>query len=150
VLADDAALADALAARGAVLDAALTLVEGCEQMTLRLYGSATPATEDPPALSPDLGPGARYLEARLTARRAETSVPEMGALRPGLAALVRAERVERHATPPLLATIYHLVERGAASAYLEAVATASGRLRDVRARASGPWAPYAFAPDETL
>lgn len=146
VLADEAALDAALAGRAEAMAAALALVNGREQMTLRLYGrAAAPSRHRAPARG--RGPGARYLAGRLGERRAETAVPELAPLRSALAPLVRAERAERHHTPPLLATVHHLVERGSAQAYLSAVA--SRRLKGVRARASGPWAPYAFAPEET-
>jgi gas vesicle protein GvpL/GvpF len=145
VLADEEALAAALAGRGEEMAAALTLVSGCEQMTLRLYGEPA-AVAAHPVPAPGPGPGARYLGERMSARRAETAIPELGPLRSLLAPLVRAERAERHHTPPLLATVHHLVERGGAAAYLAAVAGAGPSLGNVRARASGPWAPYAFAP----
>ena len=93
------------------------------------------------------GPGTRHLTGRMRAHRAAAEVPEMEPLRHALAALVVAERVERHRTPPLIATVYHLVERGSVRTYLAAVAAANRRLVDVRARATGPWAPYAFGPD---
>ena len=150
VVDDDAAVADALQERGAMLGAALALVEGREQMTLRLYGFVTPAPDAVPSPSHDLGPGARYLTRRLAARHAELAVPELAAWRPMLAPLVRAERVERHVTPPLVATVYHLIDRGAASAYEDAVSAGDAAAADVHARVSGPWAPYAFAPDEVL
>jgi hypothetical protein len=148
VVDDDAAVANALQERGATLDAALKLVAGREQMTLRLSGSAMPAPDAVPTHSHDLGPGARYLTGRLAARRAEVVVPELAAWRPLLAPLVRAERVERHVTPPLVATVYHLIDRGAAPAYEHAVSAGDTAVADVYARVSGPWAPYAFAPDE--
>jgi len=149
VLADDAALVRALDAHSDALDEALALVDGREQMTLRLYGFAAPAPDVVPARAPDHGPGARYLSRRLDARRADATAWELGPLRPVLASLVRAERVERHAIPPLVATVYHLVDRGTARAYLDVV-RAHARLADVRVRASGPFAPYAFAPGESL
>jgi len=146
LLPGEAALAAALADRAEGISAALDLVEGRAQMTLRLYGRAAPLPA-PGEVHPALGSGTRYLRGRMSAWRAATTVPEMAPLRPALAALVVAERVERHRTPPLIATVYHLVERGSAKTYLAAVAAASRDLVDVRARVSGPWAPYAFAPD---
>ena len=150
VVEDDDALAEVLGSRRAALEASLSLVEGREQMTLRLYGPSAPVQVAVTAPQEELGPGARYLTGRMAARRAETVAPEIAALRPGLTPLVRGERVERSAIPPLVATVYHLIDRGAAHADVAAVDAARDRLGDVQTRVSGPWAPYAFAPQEPL
>ena len=74
-------------------------------------------------------------------------MPEIAPLRSALAPLVLAERAERHDRPPLLASVYHLVPRGRSRAYRRAVATARARLGAVRLSVTGPWPPYAFAPE---
>jgi hypothetical protein len=63
----------------------------------------------------------------------------------GLQDLVRAERIERVDGPPLLATVYHLVDRGGAAAYLARLEALRTLVPDLRLTASGPWPPYAFA-----
>lgn len=141
---DEAALRQALGPRAAELREALALVAGCEQMTLRVYGGAWPTEKTAVAKTPPgLGPGSRYLAARWRARR----VPEIEPLRRVLGGLVRAERAERHATRPLIASVYHLIPRGRARAYRGALLRTRRDLGDVTVRASGPWAPYAFAPE---
>ena len=60
---------------------------------------------------------------------------------------VRGERRVRHERPPLLASVYHLVPRESLDAYQAAV-TAAAREAGLRVSSSGPWPPYAFAPDE--
>jgi hypothetical protein len=141
------ALADALAARAPRLRAALALVAGREQMTLRVFGEPAPVApaEPPPG---EQGPGTRYLEARRRRAHCDAAVPELGPLRPWLAPLVRAEAAQRHDAAPLLASVYHLVDRGTAPAYLEAVAVGAPALAPVRASATGPWPPYAFAAEQ--
>jgi hypothetical protein len=148
-LLSEASLTDVLAARGRELREALALVTGREQMTLRLLGPATPAPTAAETVETvdDVGPGTRYLDARRAEWRRAHAVPELAPLRPALAALVRAERVTRHDATPLLASVYHLVDRGAAAAYAEALARAAEALAPIRAVASGPWPPYAFAPE---
>jgi hypothetical protein len=147
VVDDEHALADLLAPRSAELGQALELVAGREQMTLRLYGEQPLADADPPPpAAADGGPGTRYLAERLRQARRLDAAPEVAALRRALAPLVVDERVERHDTPPLLASLYHLVERGAGPRYLAALAAARADLGDLVARPSGPWPPYAFAP----
>ncbi len=47
----------------------------------------------------------------------------------------------------LLATVYHLIERGSVAAYSRALAEASSRLSGVRVAVSGPWPAYAFTPE---
>jgi hypothetical protein len=165
---------------------ALTLVAGCEQMTLRLYGelSATaPVPTEQPAnreadyawMAPALGPGARYLTSKVR----DKTVPGLDAIRLALTDFVRAEQIQHHGesggglrldgagesggrlgldgagesggrlgldgagAPPLLASVYHLIERGRSAEYKTALDQAnSGSC--VRVAASGPWPPYAF------
>jgi len=150
-LLSESALADALGARARELREALALVAGREQMTLRLLGEATPGPAAAPApdhpADGDLGPGARYLAARRAEWRRAHEAPELEPLRPALQPLVRAERVTRHDTPPLLASVYHLVDRGGVAAYRAAVEDGAAAVAPLRVVATGPWAPYAFAPE---
>lgn len=146
LLHDDAALADALARRRGPLAEALGRVAGCEQMTVRVWGDgAAPA----PAAGAESGggPGTRYLTDRRRAHAAGHSVPELEALRQRLGDLVRGERVERHDRPPLLATVQHLVPRGAGGRYVAIVDGCRAGVRPCRVSVTGPWLPYAFAED---
>ena len=147
VLDGETALADAIAERAPRLREALALVAGREQMTLRVFGEAASLDDVVPAAS-DLGPGARYLEARRRQARRDADVPELAPLRGYLAALVRAEHAQRHEAPPLLASVYHLIDRGCSAAYVDAVAAGVAALAPTRAVATGPWPPYAFAPEQ--
>jgi hypothetical protein len=122
--------------RAAELREALELVRGREQMTLRVHGDAPGPTQLGPLPA---GPGARYLEERRRARR----LPELDELRAALQDLVRAERVERHQERGLLASVYHLIDRGSASPYLARLNAVEG----LRVIASGPWPAWSFAPE---
>jgi len=135
LLADDAAVTEALARRRGPLAQALGRVAGCEQMTVRAE-SATGG-----------GPGTRYLAQRRQAQEQAQRVPELEPLRRRLGELVRAERVERHDRPPLLATVQHLVPRGAGGRYVAVVDDARDALRPWRVSVTGPWLPYAFGED---
>ncbi|MBX3471553.1 MAG: GvpL/GvpF family gas vesicle protein [Planctomycetes bacterium] len=146
VAADEAALAERIGPRVDALRRALDLVRGREQMTLRLFGpleatGALPAADDPGDTG--LGPGARYLARR----RAALGVPEAAGLLEALGARVRATRVERPAAGAgeLLASVYHLVDRGAADGYRAQVEALAPGLAPRRVRVSGPWPAYAFA-----
>lgn len=143
----ETALADAIAGRAPRLREALALVAGREQMTLRVFGDAAPIDDAAP-VADDPRPGTRYLEDRRRRTRRDADVPELAPLRCHLDALVRAEQVQRHPTPPLLASVYHLIDRGRAAAYMDAVAAGAAALAPTRAVATGPWPPYAFAPEQ--
>ena len=151
VAADAQDLCARLARAGAGLREALARVAGREQMILRIYrassgpSSATaPNEECPPS---GAGPGARYLAERARAQRSAAAAEELAPIRPVLDRFVTAERVERHQTPPLVASVYHLLARGSAPAYAAAVERAARDLPELRITVSGPWAPYAFAPE---
>ena len=141
---DGAALAELIAPQAATLRRALAQVAGREQMTLRLYGS-TRRGEIKTAVPLPAGPGTRYLASRGAATlRAQ---PDLARLRRTLAGLVHAERIEPSQTPPLLGSVYHLVDRGQRRAYQRALRRVTCQLADLRVVPSGPWTPYAFAPE---
>lgn len=144
LMADDAALAEALAPRGPQLARALALVSGCEQMTLRVWGEVTAAA---PAPAAEGVPGTRYLVGRRRAREWAYHVPELEPVRRRLGDLVRGERTRRHDRPPLLATVQHLIPRGAAGRYLEEIDAARDGLKPWRVSVTGPWPAYAFSEE---
>jgi hypothetical protein len=153
VFPDEVALRGVVAERREALTAALALVAGREQMTLRVFGdtaAAAPATAPRRVSATPRGgrAGTRYLGDRRAAAERARAVPEIDWLRPALSRFVRAERTERHARPPLLASVHHLIPRGRASAYLAAVDRALRTSRAVRVVASGPWPPWAFVSEE--
>lgn len=144
LLTDGAALRDLIAPQAAALRRALAQVAGREQMTLRLYGSAPRGGVEAAAPLPS-GPGTRYLTARSAATL--RALPDFVRLRGTLAGLVRAERIEPSRTPPLLGSVYHLVDRDQRRAYQRALRSVTCQLADLRVVPSGPWTPYAFAPE---
>jgi gas vesicle protein GvpL/GvpF len=151
---DETALRDALQPRARELGEVLRVVRGCEQMTVRVYSidAATASAEEPAAGEPagTARPGTDYLVSRQRERRRAREVPELDPVRSALSQLVREERAQRHHTPPLLASVYHLIERGQAAAYQETLTRAAAALGGVRVSASGPWPPYAFAPESLV
>lgn len=129
-----------MATRRDAIREALALVRNRRQMTLRLFepdalasgGSAGRAASS----------GAAYLEAR----RAAAAIP--AALRAAgdvLEPLVRAERAEP-ARGKTGATLYHLIDCDAADRYAGELAAFLSRSPAAIA-VSGPWPPFAFAPD---
>jgi hypothetical protein len=142
---DTATLARLIEPRAPELRAALGRVEGREQMTLRVFRTAARTRRDEPIPPPRGGRGTRYLAARREAWR--RAAPVVARIRAGLEGLIRDERVEPSESSPLLASVYHLVDRGQSRAYQRAVRNLACRLADIRVVSSGPWAPYAFAPE---
>lgn len=143
---DEADLAAKLAPRAGDLARALRLVQGCVQITLRVFGEPDPA---PPA-EPEAagGPGRRFLAARQRELERARSLPEIDPLREVLRPLFRAERIERQTAGRLLGTAYHLVPREQAADYLATLEGERGKLSGGRrVVASGPWPPYAFGPE---
>jgi hypothetical protein len=142
---DERQLCEAVRAQGPGVREALLAVRGCDQMTLRF--SREDGADDVPAAEPDEnGPGTRYLTQRRAVAGDPAALPEIRPVLDALAPFVRGERRQRHERPPLLASVYHLVPRDGLDAYRAALAAATAKAR-VRVASSGPWPPYAFAPD---
>jgi hypothetical protein len=140
---DERAAARLLTPRTVELAGRLARVRGHEQMTVRVFGPPSPGPPPPRTRPTRSGPGTRYLAARQRAH----GVPELDSIRPLFDGLVTDERVQRHATPPLLASLYHLVPRGRRAQYRARLARAATRLAPLRLAVSGPWPPYAFGAD---
>jgi Gas vesicle synthesis protein GvpL/GvpF len=145
-LPDEQAVAEWLAAHGPELAEALAQVAGCVQMTLRVFGEPGNDLEAPEPETAG-GPGTQYLAQRRREAERERSLPEIAPLREALRPLLKAERIERPATPGRLrATAYDLIARGASDDYTRIVAETAPSLPGWHVTASGPWPPYAFAP----
>jgi hypothetical protein len=138
---DAAELDRRLGFQAPALTRALALVAGREQMTLRVVAPAGPRA--PRAARRPGGPGARYL-ARLARDRA---VPGLAPLRAAVRRFVKAERVEPDPAEAGAVRVHHLVDRGRSAAYAAAVRNAARALPGLRLTVTGPWAPYAFAPE---
>jgi len=131
---------DALEGRREDVADALDLVRGRRQMTWRLRKSPKKTAREVPfgAMS-----GSEYL--RRAARPASESLSAgLRKVRTLLGPLAAAERAssQRQTMPPAL---YHLVDRTAVKHYVAAAQPL--RARDAQLTLSGPWAPYAFAPE---
>lgn len=142
VLDDEAALRRVLTLRQASLGEALRAVAGCAQMTLRVFG--------PPGrirTGGEASTGTGYLLARAHARQQDGAPEVVARLRARLQPFVHGERTERHGQAPLVASVHHLVPRAQVGAYRRALEAAAHDLHPWRLTATGPWAPYAFAPE---
>ena len=122
--------------KGAILDA-LQLVRGRVQMTIRFHATRRDRSPGDRAES-----GTEYLRAR---RDAEDWVPdEAAAVRRAVHGFVVAERVS--AVSERTAGLYHLSPRDVVTAYRDATRPFEPSVAVV----TGPWPPFAFAPDPWL
>lgn len=132
-------LRDILVARRVVLQDALALVRGRVQMTVRFRE----APESMPRREPPAAPSALSGTAYLEARRASRAMPAFASIVTATVAdLTIAERSEA-GTDRAQAVLYHLIDRGDVARYLEAIST----LQSPAVSVTGPWPPFAFAPD---
>lgn len=134
---DHRELEQLLAMRRNVIQQALDLVHGRVQMTIRVREGA------PSAVRPDeaVTSGTAYLEARRAAA-VQTLPPGAASMTAAVRQLVAAERSEGgHGRR--VASIYHLIERRHVKQYRAALSSHESSGITV----SGPWPPFAFAPD---
>lgn len=129
-----------LASHAAAIVQALTMVRGCDQMTIRVFG---PPDASRPVEVRNAG-GAAYLQSRRALAR---HVPaEAQTIRRALGSCVTAERVEPGASAIRL-TVHHLVPKAAAARYQRRASALQDRLEPWRVTVTGPWPAFAFAPE---
>jgi hypothetical protein len=117
---------------------ALHAVKGRQQMTLRLIGA--------PVIDPSLIAG-RSGSSYLQQRRAAYSIPSE--LDPVLAAVMPFVTDQRGAPGRggVRATVFHLVKRADVAKYKLAAARAAEIMPPGSVTVTGPWPPFAFAPE---
>ena len=138
----------------------LTQVRNAEQMTLRVFSAAggpgglgaqgapgAPGAAGAPGAPGAAGapgaPGAAGVEY-LRARAARAVPPEIAPLLEALKPIVRETRVEPARTAGVVATVYHLIDRGTSAGYEGAVRAAASAMPALSIRTSGPAPCYAF------
>jgi len=120
---------------------ALQEVRGKEQMTVRIFGPAMRPEFAIPPVS-----GTEYLRARAASARAPLP-PVAEAIGRAVRSLVTSERTDS-GRGGIQATLNHLVRRGRAAQYRSLVNAAVAQIESPAAVVvSGPWPPFAFAPD---
>lgn len=140
---EESDLKETLHTRERSLLAALALVRDREQMIVRLSSTSSAPARPPSTPRSSSSSGSSYLRTRRAELAAAQTAPELAPLHTDL---VRAERIRRHDRPPLIATAYHLIDRGTAAEYKKRTTAAAKRAK-LRIRISGPFPPYAFAPE---
>lgn len=138
-LIDERELREMLAARRQVIQEALTLVRGRVQMTVRFNQARESMPDRSPSSAAPMS-GTAYLEARRSAARTMPALA--GVVGRAIADLAIAERSEAgsETSAPVL---YHLIGRDSVGRYTDAVSGLTSPALSV----SGPWPPFAFAPD---
>jgi hypothetical protein len=154
VLADASAVVDALAERYDVLAADLARLGDKVEFGLSvLWDPPITSGEERSPSSGDAmeaqGPGARYLQARLTARRHEAALRERArALARELDGELSVQTLERRCTllptPRLAVRAAYLLDPGHVPAFQDAFAQLRQAHPDLRFLLSGPWPPYTF------
>lgn len=122
--------ARALAARADYLREQLQRVRHREQMTLRITGTAQ--RDSGPSVS-----GTAYLKMRGTPTEIS---PILDAVSP----YARDSIVERGRVASVLATVYHLIDRGASADYRQAIERIAPHLSALSVHVTGPSPCYAF------
>ena len=123
----------------AVLTKALEHVRGRRQMTVRLAG---PAVSEAPAPLPTTGTA--YLAQRRAAAHALPA--EAAPLQEAVQSFVIDSRVQA-GRGAIRATLFHLISLEDVSAYRDAIALAIPQIAPWQASVTGPWPPFAFAPE---
>ncbi len=137
---DEQELAQLLTLRQSAIQGALDLVRGRVQMTIRVRDQdlVEPVTDGRHPVT--AATGTAYLEARRVAA-VRPSPADAHAATQAVRHLVVSERHD--STRPPAWSMYHLIERARVRDYLDALSKVELGSMTV----SGPWPPFAFAPD---
>jgi len=127
--------------RRGTLSKALRHVRGKRQMTVRVFGEA-----DPSRVRGTPSTGTEYLLAR-AGPRSEDLPASAAAIRNALGSIVSDERIDGpHGS--IQVTMNHLVRRDRLETYRSIIdSTIAGFEAPQHVTVSGPWPPFAFAPD---
>lgn len=153
-LVDGAELTRVIELHSDAVGRALDLVRGRVQMTVRVSSDETSAGVDggtgpsPVRSAPASGPktGTQYLRERKAAAEPRLEPRVIAAIAAVVEDLAAASRAEP-GSGRTLATLYHLIDRGADGEYRDAMGAAGRRLTRYTLAVSGPWAAFAFAPE---
>lgn len=126
--------------RGAIVDA-LDLVRGRVQMTVRVFDAGTGQAETARAAP---STGTAYLEDRRRAASGRAH-PRLVAVADAVKGIVVATRSAGE-QGRVAVTLYHLVDSSAVGEYRQAL-TGVAIPGDATVSVTGPWPPFAFAPD---
>lgn len=130
---------------------ALALARGRAQMALRLLTVGGRARRLPEPVPDEKSSGASYLRGRLQRERWLREVPELAEVCAAVAPWVRARKARRaDGRGPLLATVFHLVDRSDVRAYRRAVRSTVPLPQGYRLVVTGPSPAWAFAPEGPL
>jgi gas vesicle protein GvpL/GvpF len=132
-------LTQLLAMRREVIQRALDLVRGRVQMTVRIREPH--GTNDPQAPTVAAASGTAYLEARRAAAAGPLS-PTAATAAAAVRHLAVSERLDKGTARTPMA-IYHLIDKQKVEDYTAALSL----LRSSAITVTGPWPPFAFAPD---
>ena len=134
-------LAEVVRLRRPVLTQALERVRGHEQMTIRIFGQRAGGKRPAAASS-----GKDYLRQRATSARPVLSEPGKRLVR-AVSSLAAAESIDT-GRGGVEVTIHHLIRRGDGDRYRRLVmARATTQKPAPDHVVTGPWPPFAFAPD---
>jgi len=135
-------LTEVIRLRRTILARALARVRGCEQMTIRIFGPSAPQRE-PVIASPS---GIDYLRQRAASAR-PTLTAGARQIVGAVASLATAQTIDA-GRGQVQVTINHLVRRGVGDRYRRLVISRAATMAPApKVAVSGPWPPFAFAPD---
>jgi hypothetical protein len=127
--------------RRTTIRAALRQVRGRTQMTVRVFGPASPQRGQPVSRT-----GTEYLLLRAASARPALS-PVARAIRRAVRPVVSRERIDP-VRGGVQTTMHHLVPRRSVPRYLALVGSAIARTASpLQVSVAGPFPPFAFAPD---
>jgi hypothetical protein len=132
--------------RATILDA-LALVKGRRQMTIRLLGRETRVQESVSAALSQTPTGTEYLQQRREALTPRPMPTVLAAIADAVRGKVRGERIEP-GRGRVVATIYQLVDAADVLSYRAALEALDPLVAgDLALSVTGPWPPFAFAPE---